>query len=100
MHKLIPISEAAKLLGVHADTLRRWEREGKSKPRRTSGNLRRDDLADIRPDLIHAAPTASPAPRRRHHPRSPPRPEARRRPERREAPAARRRYTVRVGAAR
>jgi putative resolvase len=59
MRKLIPISEAAKLLGVHADTLRRWEREGKIKPRRTSGNLRRYDIADIRPDLIHAAPTAS-----------------------------------------
>lgn len=57
--KLIAISEAAKLLGVHADTLRRWEREGKIKPRRTSGNLRRYDIADIRPDLIHAAPTAS-----------------------------------------
>jgi putative resolvase len=59
MRKLIPISEAAKLLGVHADTLRRWEREGKIKPRRTSGNLRRHDIADIGPDLIHAAPTAS-----------------------------------------
>src|SRR5258708_34393993 len=76
MRKLIPISEAAKLLGVHADTLRRWEREGKIKPRRTSGNLRRYDIADIRPDLIHAAPTASRAARRRHHRRSPWRPEA------------------------
>ena len=35
-----------------ADTLRRWEREGKIKPRGTSGNLRRYDIADIRPDLI------------------------------------------------
>src|SRR5580693_3264519 len=51
MRKPIPISEAAKLLGVHADTLRRWEREGKIKPRRTSGNLRRYDIADIRPIL-------------------------------------------------
>jgi excisionase family DNA binding protein len=59
LRKLIAISEAAKLLGVHADTLRRWERGGKIKPRRTSGNLRRYDIADIRPDLIHAAPTAS-----------------------------------------
>jgi putative resolvase len=59
IRKLIAISEAAKLLGVHADTPRRWEREGKIKPRRTSGNLRRYDIADIRPDLIHAAPTAS-----------------------------------------
>jgi excisionase family DNA binding protein len=56
IRKLIPISEAAKLLGVHADTLRRWEREGKIKPRRTSGNLRRCDIADVRPDLIHALP--------------------------------------------
>jgi putative resolvase len=59
IRKLIAISEAAKLLGVHADTPRRWEREGKIKPRRTSGNLRRYDIADIRPDLIHAAPAAS-----------------------------------------
>ena len=59
MHKLNPISEAAKLLGVHADTLRRWEKAGKIKPHRTSGGLRRYDLAEIRPDLIHAAPTAS-----------------------------------------
>ena len=29
MHKLVAISEAAKLLGVHPDALRRWEREGK-----------------------------------------------------------------------
>jgi excisionase family DNA binding protein len=59
MPKLIPISEAAKLLGVHAETLRRWERDGKIKPRRTSGNLRRYDIADIRPDLIHAAPAST-----------------------------------------
>jgi excisionase family DNA binding protein len=59
MSKLIPISEAAKLLGVHAETLRRWERDGKIKPHRTSGNPRRYDIADIRPDLIHAAPAAS-----------------------------------------
>jgi excisionase family DNA binding protein len=51
IRKLIPISEAAKLLGVHADTPRRWEHESKIKPRRTSGNLRRCDIADIRPIL-------------------------------------------------
>ena len=56
---LFPYPKRQKLLGVHADTPRRWEREGKIKPRRTSGNLRRYDIADIRPDLIHAAPTAS-----------------------------------------
>jgi hypothetical protein len=49
----------SKLLGVHTETLRRWERDGKIKPRRTSGNRRRYDIAEIRPDLIHAAPQAS-----------------------------------------
>jgi excisionase family DNA binding protein len=100
MRKLIPISEAAKLLGVHADTLHRWEREGKIKPRRTSGNLRRYDIADIRPDLIHAAPTALRAARRRHHRRSLWRPEAGRRAERREARACRRSYSGGVVVAR
>jgi excisionase family DNA binding protein len=51
IRKLIPISEAAKLLGVYADTLRRWEREGKIKPRRTSGNLRRYDTLIFAPIL-------------------------------------------------
>jgi excisionase family DNA binding protein len=100
MRKLIPISEAAKLLGVPADTLRRWEREGKIKPRRTSGNLRRYDIADIRPDLVHAAPTALRAARRRHHRGSPWRPEAGRRTERREARACRRSYSGGVVVAR
>lgn len=30
----ISINEAAKLLGVSADTLRRWEKEGKIEPER------------------------------------------------------------------
>jgi excisionase family DNA binding protein len=59
MSKFVPISEAAKLLGVHAETLRRWEKAGKIKVHRTSGNLRRYDIADIRPDLVHAAPAIS-----------------------------------------
>jgi putative resolvase len=58
MHKLVAISEAANALGVHPDTLRRWEKDGKIKPHRTSGGLRRYDLADLRPDLIHAASTS------------------------------------------
>jgi hypothetical protein len=33
--------------------------KAKSSRCRTSGNLRRCDIADIRPDLVHAAPTAS-----------------------------------------
>jgi DNA-binding transcriptional MerR regulator len=58
MSKLIFISETAKLLGVHAETLPRWERDGKIKPRRTSGN-RRYDIAEIRPVLIPGALQAS-----------------------------------------
>jgi hypothetical protein len=52
------------------------------------------------PDLIHAAPTASRAARRRHHRRSPWRPEAGRRAERREARACRRSYSGGVVVAR
>ncbi len=33
----ISINEAAKLLGVSADTLRRWEESGKIEPERTEG---------------------------------------------------------------
>jgi putative resolvase len=56
MRKLLPISEAAKLLGVHVATVRRWERAGKIKAHRTQGNLRRFDIAEIRPDLLRAVP--------------------------------------------
>lgn len=39
--------EAAALLGVHPDTLRRWETEGKIVPERTTGGHRRYDLAKL-----------------------------------------------------
>jgi excisionase family DNA binding protein len=38
--KYVRISEAAKILGKHPNTLRRWEKEGKLKPARTSGGHR------------------------------------------------------------
>jgi excisionase family DNA binding protein len=41
MKKHYTIKQAAELLGVSDDTLRRWETEGKMKPARTKGNHRR-----------------------------------------------------------
>ena len=43
-------SEAAYLLGVSTDTLRRWEKEGKITSSRTEGGHRRYDLTDILKD--------------------------------------------------
>ena len=59
MSKLVSIAEAAKALGVSAQTLRRWEREGKAVPtERTAGGRRRYDLAKLRPDLFRAESVA------------------------------------------
>jgi putative resolvase len=41
------IAEAAKYLGVHPDTLRRWERAGKIRAYRTPGGERRFDIVDL-----------------------------------------------------
>jgi putative resolvase len=41
------IAQAAKLIGVHPNTLRRWEREGKLKPARTLGGERRYTTEEI-----------------------------------------------------
>lgn len=46
----LSISEAAYLLGVSTDTLRRWEKEGKISSTRTEGGHRRYDLTDILKD--------------------------------------------------
>jgi len=43
----ISINEAAHLLGVSADTLRRWEEEGKIQSERTKGGHRRYDVAKL-----------------------------------------------------
>ena len=46
----LSISEAAYLLGVSTDTLRRWEKEGKITSSRTEGGHRRYDLTAILKD--------------------------------------------------
>lgn len=52
MSKFISIGEAASLLGVSTQTLRRWEREGRLLPdERTHGNQRRYDATKFKPHL-------------------------------------------------
>lgn len=51
---MLPIGTAARLLGVSVDTVRRWERDGKIKGRRTMGGQRRFPRAEI-DRLIEAA---------------------------------------------
>lgn len=46
MHHVTP-KEAAKILGVHVSSLRRWENEGKLKAIRTPGGQRRFDLCEV-----------------------------------------------------
>ena len=46
----LSISEAAYILGVSTDTLRRWEKEGKITSERTEGGHRRYDLTNILKD--------------------------------------------------
>jgi len=52
MDKLLSIQEAAKVAGVSAGTLRRWERQGKLIPDRTPGKQRRYKLSQLRPHLF------------------------------------------------
>ena len=44
---LLRLPEAARLLGVHIGTLRRWDNEGKLKAARTPGGQRRYRKSDI-----------------------------------------------------
>jgi excisionase family DNA binding protein len=45
--ELMSIGEAARVLGVAVDTLRRWEREGKIAATRTLGGQRRFTRSDV-----------------------------------------------------
>ncbi len=59
MSSLVSIGTAAKELGVHPATLRRWEEEGKiDPPERTTGGDRRYDLAKLRHLAPHQAPSS------------------------------------------
>lgn len=44
---LLPVGEAAALLGVHVDTLKRWEKAGRITSVRTPTGHRRYDRADV-----------------------------------------------------
>jgi molybdopterin-binding protein len=55
MSRTVGMGEAAKLLGVSTDTLRRWDRAGKLKTSRDSGNRRRVPVAEI--DRLREAPS-------------------------------------------
>ena len=57
MERFVAIGDAAKALGVSITTLRRWEAEGRLVPDRTAGRQRRYDLAKLKPELFHAAPS-------------------------------------------
>jgi molybdopterin-binding protein len=53
--KSIGIGEAAKLLGVSADTLRRWDRAGKLRTSRDERNRRRVPVAEV--ERLRGAPS-------------------------------------------
>ncbi len=57
MERFVAIGDAVKALGVSITTLRRWEAEGRLVPDRTAGRQRRYDLAKLKPELFHAAPS-------------------------------------------
>ncbi len=54
----VGIGKAAEELGVHPDTLRRWEKQGKIEVERTPSGRRRYDLAKLRGLAPHRAPSA------------------------------------------
>ena len=47
-HSLVRVGNAAKLLGISVDTLRRWEATGRLRLRRSSGGQRLVSLSDVR----------------------------------------------------
>ena len=56
MGEQIRIGQAASILGVSVDTLRRWEKDGRVAFSRSSGGQRTIDAADLRELLRQRAP--------------------------------------------
>ncbi len=54
----LSIGNAAKELGVHPETPRRWEKQGKIIVERTPTGFRRDDLAQLHGLGLHKVPSA------------------------------------------
>jgi excisionase family DNA binding protein len=53
MNRFVSITEAAKILGVSIQTLRRWDKAGKLIAIKTEGGHRRYDISKIRPETVH-----------------------------------------------
>ncbi len=54
MRRLVPIGEAARVLGVSVSTLRRWDSDGTLVAERTANGHRRYDLATLQPERFRA----------------------------------------------
>ena len=52
MNRLITIGEASKILGVSITTLRRWDKDGRLSPEKTTSGHRRYDISKLKPDLF------------------------------------------------
>lgn len=58
-HAYLSVGEAAGLLGISPDTLRRWEKDGRIQSCRTPTNHRRFDRAKIEALLAQSAQSAA-----------------------------------------
>ncbi|MBN7389383.1 MerR family transcriptional regulator [Mycobacteroides abscessus] len=59
-HAYLSVGEAAELLGISTDTLRRWEKAGRIQSCRTPTNHRRFNRAKVE-ELLTSTPTPAPA---------------------------------------
>lgn len=59
MNRLITIGKASEILGVSISTLRRWDREGRLVPEKTTSGHRRYDISKLKPEIYreHTAET-------------------------------------------
>jgi excisionase family DNA binding protein len=64
MTELLQVREAARMLGVHENTLRRWEEKGLLHAVRLPSGVRRFDAAEVeavRTEMYRGMPAAAPA---------------------------------------